>query len=170
MRVHSFPPVASAESRLLILGSMPGKASLRAGEYYAHRRNLFWAFVEACLGVAREAPYPDRLAALRTHGVALWDVLESCTRTSSLDSDIVESSVVVNPIPDFLLSHSRIELVCFNGAAAETLFRRHVLPALPTPSLVSLRRLPSTSPANASIPRDVKIREWRSALEASQAG
>jgi TDG/mug DNA glycosylase family protein len=170
MRVHSFPPVADPESRLLILGSMPGKASLRAGEYYAHPRNLFWSFIETCLGVASEAPYPERIAALRNRGVALWDVLASCTRASSLDADIVESSVVVNPLPDFFRSHARIERVCFNGATAEALFKRHVLPGLPSPSGLSLRRLPSTSPANASIPRDTKIRQWRTALRAVQPG
>ena len=122
--------------------------------------------METCLEVDREAPYLDRLADLEVHGVSLWDVLKSCTRTSSLDSDIVESSVVVNPIPEFLRSHSRIRLVCFNGAKAESLFKRYVTPTLPAGHRLSFQRLPSTSPANVGIPLATKISEWRAALRA----
>jgi TDG/mug DNA glycosylase family protein len=164
MHVHSFPPIATAGSRLLVLGSMPGKASLRAGQYYAHPRNLFWEFMGRFLGLDADAPYPERIAGLQTRGVALWDVLKSCTRESSLDSDIVESSVVVNDFEEFFGSYSGINAVYFNGAKAEALFTRHVLPGLPDDSGLSFQRLPSTSPANAGIPLAVKLREWSRAL------
>lgn len=170
VHVHSFPPVATAASRLLILGSMPGKASLEAGQYYAHPRNLFWEFMARCLGVDRDAPYAERISMLRAEGVALWDVLKSCTRTSSLDSDIVESSIVVNPLSEFLRSHPTIEIVYFNGAKAESLFTKRVLPDLEPDNGLGFQRLPSTSPANASIPLATKLRTWRTALNAAQRG
>jgi double-stranded uracil-DNA glycosylase len=166
VHAYSFPPIATAESRVLILGSMPGKVSLQAGEYYAHPRNLFWEFVARCVGLDREAPYHVRVAALQGRGVALWDVLKSCTRTSSLDSDILKSSVVVNEFGAFLDSHPHIKSVYFNGAKAEALFTRHVLAGLPTNRGLSYTRLPSTSPANASIPFGTKVREWSLALGA----
>ncbi len=164
MHVHSFPPVANAESRVLILGSMPGKASLRAGEYYAHPRNLFWELLARCLGVSNRKSYPERLAILQTRGVALWDVLKSCTRTSSLDSDIVASSVVVNPFGEFFEAHPKIKIVYLNGAKAEALFQKYVLPSLPSSEGYSYKRLPSTSPAHTSIPFATKVREWSSAV------
>lgn len=164
MHVFSFPPVATRTSRLLILGSMPGKASLAADQYYAHPRNLFWDFIAASLGIERDLPYPKRVAALEACGVALWDVLKSCRRTSSLDSDIVTSSIVVNPLAEFLESHPAIEAVCFNGAKAEALFRKHVLPDVAYRAELSYRRLPSTSPANAGIPLATKRRQWAAAL------
>jgi double-stranded uracil-DNA glycosylase len=82
------------------------------------------------------------------------------------DSDIVESSVVVNPLPAFLRSYPRIKLIGFNGAKAAALFARHVAPALPSGEDLAFRRLPSTSPANAAIPLKDKISEWGSVLRA----
>jgi TDG/mug DNA glycosylase family protein len=163
-RVHSFAPVANASSRLLILGSMPGKASLRAGEYYAHARNAFWRIIGELFGVEPSAPYRERIEGLLARRIALWDVLETCTRESSLDSDIDMSSIVVNPFPEFLRAHPAIRTICFNGAKAELSFRRHVLPDLAPQGLrIATRRLPSTSPANASIAYPKKLAAWRAA-------
>ena len=166
--VTSFPPIAGADARILVLGSMPGAASLRAGEYYAHRRNLFWRILGDVLGFNPDAPYAERAAALVAYGVALWDVAAACVRPGSLDSSIVRASVVANDIAGFLASHARIGRICFNGVAAETLFRRHVDPILSAPPPILRRieriRLPSTSPANASIPFDQKRDEWSTAL------
>ena len=85
MRVHSFPPISDPASRVLILGSMPGKASLRAKQYYAHPQNAFWRIVAALLEFDAAAPYELRVEALRKSRIALWDVMKSCTRESSLD-------------------------------------------------------------------------------------
>jgi TDG/mug DNA glycosylase family protein len=145
---------------------MPGKASLRAQQYYAHPQNLFWDFMAQFFEFDREAPYSKRISALQQNRVALWDVLKSCTRTSSLDSDIISSSIVINPFGKFFQVHPAITAVCFNGAKADALYRRHVLPDLECVQTLSYHRLPSTSPANASIPRSSKLREWRSALSA----
>ncbi len=165
MRVHCFPPVSSTSATRLVLGSMPGKASLAANQYYAHPRNYFWPIMESVLNVPLHAPYEVRCQTLIKRRVALWDVLKACIRTSSLDSDIVESSIVANDFEAFLSTHSDIETIIFNGAMAERSYLRHVQPNLPDSfARIRLVRLPSTSPANASIPFDVKQRRWCLAL------
>src|SRR4029450_819540 len=116
MRVPSFPAISDPASRVLILGSMPGKASLRAKQYYAHPQNAFWRIIAALLELDPAPPYEVRVEALAGRGIALWDVMKSCTRESSLDSDVVESSIVPNAFPSFLRAHPRIRTVCFNGA------------------------------------------------------
>jgi TDG/mug DNA glycosylase family protein len=166
VHVHSFPPISDAGSRILILGSMPGKASLRAGQYYAHPRNAFWKIMSTLLQIDAAEPYESRVAALRQHGISLWDVLKSCTRESSLDSDVVESSIVVNELPGFLRGHPRIHTVCFNGAKAEGIYRKRALPGLTGIGELTYHRLPSTSPANASVLYPRKLAAWRAALGA----
>ena len=109
---------------------MPGKASLRAGQYYAHPRNAFWPIVEQVFGIPAALPYAQRCRRLVQQRIAVWDVLETCTRSSSLDADIDEASIVTNDFERFFACHARIRGVYFNGATAERLFRRHVLPAL----------------------------------------
>jgi TDG/mug DNA glycosylase family protein len=152
MRVHSFAPIVDSETRVLVLGSMPGKASLQAGQYYAHPRNLFWSLMETLLEVRASAPYSERVAQLLARRVGLWDVLATCTRHTSLDSDIVPSSIVPNDFAALFEAHPSIRIVCFNGAKAAASFRRHVLPDLPGTTGLVFHDLPSTSPANASIP------------------
>jgi hypoxanthine-DNA glycosylase len=160
-RVHSFDPISDAASRVLILGSMPGKASLRAGQYYAHPQNAFWKILGALFGFEPSSSYESRIARLREHGIALWDVMQSCVHETSLDSDIEESSIVSNPFADFLREHPAIHIICFNGAKAEASWRKHVLPQLPQAGDIAYHRLPSTSPANASIRYDDKVEAWR---------
>lgn len=161
MQVQSFAPIVNASSRILVLGSMPGKVSLQAGQYYAHPRNLFWRFMELLLDVDSAAPYEDKVAGLLERGVALWDVLQSCTRESSLDSDIVSSSEIPNDFPSLLAEHPSIEVVCFNGAKAAGAFTKHVQNELGSRAdAMSFHKLPSTSPANASIPLDRKLEAW----------
>lgn len=156
---YGFPPVANGAARLLILGSMPGQASLLAGQYYAHPRNAFWRIMGDLLGAGPELPYPQRLARLQAAGVALWDVIAACERGGSLDADIVGRSVRANDFSAFLAVHRSIERIFFNGAAAEASFRRHVLPALADRSL-ALHRLPSTSPAHAARSYADKLAAW----------
>jgi len=159
--VHSFAPVASDDAERLILGSMPGKASLEADQYYAHPRNAFWKIIERLLGLDLDACYADRIRLLTAHQIALWDVLKTCTRESSLDSDIVESSIVPNDFKTFFGSHPNVSHVYFNGAMAEKSYRKHVLPTLgETPPLTYIR-LPSTSPAHASLTVEAKIAAWK---------
>ncbi|MBG12463.1 MAG: DNA-deoxyinosine glycosylase [Alcanivorax sp.] len=160
--IHSFPPISDPAADRLILGSMPGKASLAANQYYAHPRNLFWPIIETLFDIPADLPYAERCRQLAEQGVALWDVLRTCTRSSSLDSDIVEGSIIAQDFEGFLRAHPRIGVVFFNGAKAESVYLRHVRPVLPGDlAAVPTVRLPSTSPANASIPYPVKLRQWQ---------
>lgn len=161
MIVTSFPPVAAPDARILILGSMPGKVSLAAGQYYAHRQNLFWRIMGELYGAVPELPYEQRLALLQQSGVALWDVLKECFRESALDSDIVEASIIANDFATFFAQQPEIRQVFFNGAKAEQAFRRYVLPTLENKEKLEFVRLPSTSPANASIPLPARIAQWQ---------
>lgn len=161
----SFPPVAESNARVLILGSMPGTKSLQAQQYYAHPNNSFWKIMGLLCGFDAGAPYEHRLAALTQSGIALWDVLQSCARTGSLDSAIEADSVVVNDFSAFFEQHPHIEMVCFNGAAAERYYTRHALPTL-APSPLRYVRLPSTSPAHAALAFANKLAVWRAALNA----
>lgn len=156
---HGFPPVAGAAARVLVLGSLPGETSLRAGQYYAHQRNSFWRIMGDLLGAGLSLSYAQRLDKLGAAGIALWDVIAACERFGSLDSDIVNSSVCVNDFSAFFAVHRNIERVFFNGGAAEVSFRRHVLPGLQGMNL-QLVRLPSTSPAHAARSYAEKLAAW----------
>ena len=157
--IEGFPPVADPDARVLILGSMPGVASLRVDEYYANERNAFWRIMGDLIGAGPALPYRRRLEKLKIHGMALWDVIATCERFGSLDSDIVNSSVKVNDFLTFFAVHRDIRRVFFNGGAAEASFRRHVLPQLSDMNL-SLVRLPSTSPAHAARGYAEKLAAW----------
>jgi TDG/mug DNA glycosylase family protein len=161
LHVYSFPPIASVSARVLILGTMPGKVSLRARQYYAHPQNAFWRIVGGILGFDPVGPYDARIAAVQSAGIAVWDVLKSCIRPSSMDSAIDAASAVPNDFPMFFAEYPQIRRICFNGATAQALFTKHVRPHLAAEPGVQYMRLPSTSPANASVPLSDKIRAWQ---------
>ncbi len=163
--IHSFPPVIDERARTLILGSMPGKASLAAGQYYAHPRNAFWPILLELLGAPPGLDYPARLALLQMHRIALWDVLKLCTRQSSLDSDIVESSIQTQDFAALFQRYPAIERVFFNGAKAQASYLKYVAPGVNdrAPRLI-YARLPSTSPAHAGLSFERKLAAWRSIL------
>ena len=159
-RVRCFAPIEDAAATVLILGSMPGKASLAADQYYAHPRNAFWPVMGKLLGFSPDLPYEERLKILRSSGIALWDVLGSCIRTSSLDAHIEADSLIPNDFQAFFRQHPHITQVFFNGTKAEQCFMKYVLPTLKTNSL-HYQRLPSSSPANAGIPYEKKLLAWQ---------
>ncbi len=163
-RVYSFEPIEDSASTVLILGSMPGTVSLATGQYYAHPRNAFWTIMGELLGADPCLPYTDRKNILRSSGIALWDVLASCVRKGSLDSDIRADSVVPNDLNSFLIWHPDITRIYFNGAKAEQCFLKYVHPSLGSTAL-TYRRLPSTSPANAGMSYKEKLVAWQSALQ-----
>ena len=159
--LEGLPPVVSPGTRLLILGSFPGAASLAAQQYYAHPRNQFWAIVSALLEVDLPSlGYRQRLAALRQRGVGLWDVYASCRREGSLDSAIEDA--VPNELVALIRRLPVLQLVAHNGAESARSMR--ITGALGVPAL----RLPSTSPANASWSFQRKLKAWREAF--MQAG
>ncbi len=159
--VHSFEPVSDADARILILGSMPGRRSLEWNQYYAHPSNAFWKIMGELVGARPEMPYQERLAVLRAGGIALWDVLDSCVRESSMDSDIKQESA--NDFSSFFTRHPHITQVFFNGSKAEQCFRKFVLDKQSMPPL-KLHRLPSTSPAHAGLRYADKLKAWRAVM------
>ena len=160
-RVRSFPPLEDRHARVLILGSMPGAASLAADQYYAHPRNHFWPIMGRLFAAGPELPYAKRVRRLKSCGIAVWDVLESCVRPGSLDADIEEGSIAVNDFAGFFDAHPGIGAVFFNGAKAESAYRRHVLKGLPAAAgALPALRLPSTSPAHAALSLDRKLALW----------
>jgi hypoxanthine-DNA glycosylase len=161
--VRCFPPIARRDARVLILGSMPGAASLAAGQYYAHPRNAFWPILGDLLGFDPAAPYRKRVQALKNARIAVWDVLHGCVRAGSLDSAIERDSEIANDFATFFRRHPRIAHVFFNGARAEQAFRRHALPGLGAAGL-RFARLPSTSPAHAARSLPQKRAAWRAGL------
>jgi hypoxanthine-DNA glycosylase len=160
---RGFPPVVGAVPRILLLGSLPGKASLEQNQYYAQPRNAFWWIMGAICGAGPELPYPKRLTALERRGLALWDVLYEAARPGSLDSNIVAASQRVNDVAGLIASQPTIALVAFNGQKAADIFRRRIEPLLTRDDL-ELVTLPSTSPAHASLSRDKKLDRWRQVL------
>jgi len=160
-----FKPVSRRDARLLILGSLPGKKSLEAQRYYAQPQNAFWPIMGELFGAGPDLAYDDRLQRLVAARVALWDVCRSAIRPGSLDQKIDPASVEPNDFSGFLAAHPHIELIGFNGAAAERLFRTKVAPNLSArDSGITAVRLPSTSPAHASQSLERKLSLWREAL------
>ena len=154
--LEGFPPVVDDDARLLILGSFPSVQSLAARQYYGNPRNAFWPITSELFGFDADAPYETRLAALQSHGVALWDVLHQCRRIGSLDARIDLKSLVPNNFGQLFAAHRSIERVCFNGRTAERFFQRLVTVDAP----VSYLLLPSSSPARA-MPAGQKLQAWR---------
>ena len=152
--------MAHPSARRLILGSMPGKASLAAGQYYAHPRNAFWPSLGELFGAYPHLTYAERCNILTAKGIAVWDVLKSCRRQSSLDADIEKSSIITNDFAAFFADHPQLQQVFFNGAAAEQSFRRHVATTLDL-SHLHFQRLPSTSPAHAALSLQQKLAAWQ---------
>lgn len=159
--LHSFPPLADKHATVLILGSMPGKESLRQNQYYAHPQNTFWKIMGELIGAQPSLPYAQRLAILRSSGIALWDVLASCEREGSLDADI--RAETANDFATFFVQHPYITKVCFNGSKAEQSFRKFVLGKQRLPPLQFVR-LPSTSPAHAGMHYEEKLKTWSVAI------
>src|SRR5690348_11801316 len=119
--LQGFPPVVDERASVLVLGSFPSVQSLAAGQYYANPRNAFWPIISELFGVDATAPYDSRLRALRSHGVALWDVLHRCRRVGSADSAIDPKSLVANNFAELFAKYPAIARVYFNGAKSADL-------------------------------------------------
>ena len=152
--LEGLAPVIAADTRLVVLGSFPGVASLAAGQYYGHPRNALWALLSALWDVDLVAlAYPRRLDALRRHRVGLWDVYRSCEREGSLDSAI--RAPVPNDLASLKTLAPGLQAVAHNGA--ESARSRRLTDQLG----VDVHTLPSTSPANASWSFERKLSAWR---------
>jgi len=161
MRISGFPPISRPDAHTLILGSMPSRESLARQRYYAHPRNSFWPIITDLLHITA-MDYDERADQVTGKGIAIWDVLKACFRTGSLDSAIDDRTIVANDFPGFFIEHPHISRLFFNGAKAESVYLKNVLPGLSGEwTSLGLRRLPSTSPANAGMSLDQKKEAWR---------
>jgi len=156
-----FSPVAEPDAKILILGSMPGQKSLEENQYYAHPRNSFWPIMFKLFKADKALTYDERKSLLLKHNIALWDVLKSCYREGSLDSDIDQSTVEPNDFKKFFSKHKHIKAVLFNGAKAEQLFKKSSLKTLNKEQQdLAYIKLPSTSPAHAAQTFEQKLLQW----------
>jgi hypoxanthine-DNA glycosylase len=153
-RLVGLPPVVDSRTRLVVLGSFPGAASLAAQQYYAHPRNQFWPIVSTLLGIDLAAmPYAERLQAMLAHGLGLWDVYASCRRSGSLDTAIRDAQA--NDLADLKRHAPRLAVIAHNGGESARAMRETRLLG------VTVVQLPSTSPANASWSFERKRAAWK---------
>lgn len=123
MKKYSFDPIIDTQSRLIILGTMPGEESLLQSQYYANPRNQFWELIYSAFDASVDSPYETKCKFLLANKVAIWDVLQSAYRDGSLDSNI--SLETPNGFREFFAQYPNIKYICFNGAKSEALFKRH---------------------------------------------
>lgn len=155
MRKSAFPPVVSPQTRVLVLGSLPGEASLAARRYYAHPQNQFWRLAGAVAG-REDLPsldYEVRLSALLAAGIGLWDTIASAMREGSLDTAIREAQHAA--LADLVATLPHLRAVGFNGATSARIGRQ-LLAGIP----LALVDLPSSSPAYAAMRFNEKRRRW----------
>ncbi|WP_232699472.1 DNA-deoxyinosine glycosylase [Brevibacillus daliensis] len=162
--VQSFPPVIWDSCTILILGSMPGVASLEKHQYYANPRNHFWPLIFSMYGAPLADHYEDRLSFALDKGIALWDVIKSCHRPGSLDSDI--TSEEMNDFTSLYLTYPQIKTVFFNGTKAYQTYKKHV--GFDTDREYIL--LPSTSPTPSKYMKTMedKRQKWDMVREFAQ--
>ncbi len=151
----SFAPVTGSQTRVLILGSLPGELSLERGQYYANPRNQFWRLVGHTISIdLAESTYDQRLEALLAHGIGLWDVVGSAERVGSLDADIRNHTP--NALVALVSGLPNIRALAFNGGTAFAVGRRQ-FQEVAEPRLIAL---PSSSPAH-TMPFERKAAAWR---------
>ena len=156
---HSFPPIITETSRVLILGTLPGEESLRRQQYYAHPRNQFWRILAEIYHVPFAETYSDRLALLRQKQLALWDVVQHGERAGSLDQAIRHATP--NDFRELFATYRNLRAIVFNGRKAHDLFAHKVLKQQMLDGSDQLPRylMPSTSPA-ATLPLAEKVKQW----------
>ena len=156
-RIKSFEPVVDSRTRVLILGSMPGIASLTKQEYYGHKNNAFWKIIFSIFNHEPILDYQQRLDFLNSNSIGLWDVIASCHRIGSLDSAISQESV--NDFEKLFSTYPNIKYVLFNGTKAFETYKKRVGFASLNDNIV-FKKMPSTSPAHTS-KFELKLQEWK---------
>lgn len=160
--ITGFPPIEANDAEILILGSVPSVKSLEEAQYYGHPRNAFWSIMGSLFGFDASLDYNKRKEYLIKNKIAIWDVLKGCEREGSLDSAIKNDSMVINDFKTFFKNHRKIRKLFFNGTKAETEFMKRVVPDLEGNFKdIEYARLPSTSPAMASLSKSAKLAEWK---------
>ena len=157
MTKYSFPPLINHSSKILILGSLPGEESLKQVQYYAHPRNAFWKIMFTIFNEVYHENYSIRCKLLLKNHIALWDMVHSGYREGSLDSDI--KNEIPNDIERLLNEYQGISTILLNGKKAEAMYKRY-FNQIPVHTIT----LPSTSPANARVSFEEKLKVWKEAI------
>jgi len=169
--LQGLAPLYQRNAKILILGSMPGQASLDSQQYYGHPRNQLWPLLAQLFGFDGNLDYASRCQQALLAQVALWDVIGYCQRAGSLDSAIVGHSIRFNPLDQFCRQLPDLQQIWLNGSKAAQSFR-HYQRQQPAPwpaSAIQVHELPSTSPAHASRTFAQKLQVWHQALHSSHA-
>ncbi|WP_027380542.1 DNA-deoxyinosine glycosylase [Chryseobacterium daeguense] len=153
-RISSFPPIINENSQILILGSIPGVKSLEKQEYYAHPQNKFWSIIFELFNENSTADYAEKKAILQKHHIALWDVIDSCERKGSLDSEIKNEEA--NRIAELLEQYPNIRAIFCNGGKSY----KNLQKILGKNFRIPVYQLPSTSPLH-TISFEKKLEEWK---------
>jgi hypoxanthine-DNA glycosylase len=154
MLKFALPPLVHPDSRILILGTMPGERSIALQQYYGNKGNHFWKILYTVLNETFSNAYEDRKSLLKKHKIALWNTLASCEREGSRDDKITNATV--NDFEAFYKAYPRIQFVFFESMAAAKLYQQY---AYKKEQLI-YTTLPSTSALNARIPLEEKIHQW----------
>lgn len=169
--LQGLAPLYHPDAKILILGSMPGQASLDCQQYYGHPRNQLWPLLQQLFGIDSGLEYASRCQQALDAGIALWDVIGNCQRQGSLDSAIVGNSIRFNPLFEFCQQLPELQQIWLNGGKAAQSFRQYQRqqPALWPDKTINVHVLPSTSPAHASLTFANKLQLWRQALLSTKA-
>lgn len=154
----SFPPVVDKNTRILILGSLPGEESLRQQKYYGNPRNDFWPILFRMFDVLIAESYEERLKFLKSHKIGLWDVIQTAERIGSLDSNI--RNATANDFEGLFKRYPNIKMLAFNGRKSENTFRKYVLSQQKIPTNLVMEYFPSTSPAHKYMSVEDKYTKW----------
>lgn len=157
--LQSFNYIVNKNSKIIILGSMPGVRSLQESEYYAHPRNAFWKILQKLFD-GDISSYENKKDILYKNNIALWDVLKNCKRSGSLDTSIQKDTIVPNDFKSFFKKHPNITKVFCNGTTAYNEFMKVYKDLDEEFSYISVYKLPSTSPANAKMRFEDKLKSW----------
>jgi len=163
VRIFGFPAIVTTNSKILVLGTIPGNESIKRGEYYANSRNQFWFIMGEICDAKPQLSYLQRKVKIEESGIAVWDVLKSCVRSGSSDKSI--TSPQPNDFRSFFLLHPAICAILFNGNRARKYFSKRVIPQLDSNlSNLILITLPSTSSTNTTKNKNAKLHEWQEAI------
>ena len=153
-RISSFPPIIDQESKILILGSVPGVKSLEKQEYYGHPQNKFWKIIFELFEVDFTENYVEKIEILKKNKIAVWDVIDTCERKGSLDSEIRNEEA--NDIKNLLQTHPNIRAIFCNGGKSY----KNLKKILDKNSEIPVYLLPSTSPLH-TISFEKKLEDWK---------
>ncbi len=157
-RISSFLPLIDARSEILILGSIPGVKSLEKQQYYAHPQNKFWKIIFELLNEEFTEEYAQRIDTIKKHHIALWDVIDSCERKGSLDSEIRNEEA--NQIEELLGEYPNVKAIFCNGGKSYKILQKLLGKNYKLPVFL----LPSTSPLH-TVSFEKKLEEWKKILE-----